>query len=165
MRLNDAIHWNDAGLSSRYLVPFVLVSASVLVQIFVYVTFTLHFPRSDQMDLLVSDLALWTAFGAIAAVWSTARARLWVGDRSGAGFPVAILGLLCRARGVLFAGMMGPIDLAGRSEAADSLPFLFSFHRDGGLFAFGLGLGLVVFSSIADFRSRRDGPAWIFPRT
>ena len=165
MRLYDAIRWHGGDPCSRHLIVFVVVGAWVLLHTFIYCALSLRFPGSGQVDALIDEIPLWVALGAIVAVWSTLRVRLLVEDGTGAGFPVAVLGLVGRSRLVLFEGMSGPMDARDASAASAALPTLVSFHRDGGLVAYGLGLGLVVFASIADLRRRRSGPAWVFPRT
>lgn len=107
------------------------------------------------------SLLLLALLGIVTLLWSGLRAFDAVGEHTGSGLRVAAYGIAMR----LHLGAV--LVVTGESPSVriyDGLPEtapLVSLVRHASLFAYGFGLGLAVFSTLADLRHRRLAPAWV----
>ena len=106
------------------------------------------------------QLGLLATYGVAFFGWMSLRAFGFVGEGSGAGFRLVLLGLGARIYVTLLVHLTG-------AEAArsiyDDLPVTAGpvwWARNGSLIAYGCGLALVVLAAGTDLVRRRRGPRW-----
>lgn len=123
----------------------------------------LVFVPSDTVPTLEvwrEELLLWAALGGIATAWVTVRALGRVADVTAVGFFVALVGLTARMLAIFTCSGIGVFPLEPATAQIVEVLGPIAALSTLGLLAYGLGLGLVVFSSAADMLRRRRDPAW-----
>ena len=104
---------------------------------------------------LVLELAMVAMFGLVVLVWTTLHFCTFVGGGSSAGFGLAALGLAARVHVSSLVALCGGERDGSVYEALPDAAWLIGCVRNGSLFAFGWGLGLVAWASIADIARGR----------
>lgn len=113
--------------------------------------------RSDlplQMGLLAS-------FGCIFFSWMTLHSFGLVGEGSGAGFRLAVVGLAARCFVAKLVEMTGAEADQSVYDAMPSITGPVWWARNVSLVAYGCGLALVVLACATDLTRRRRGHAWV----
>ena len=161
MRIPEAVARFDTPFPMRWFLPLVTTIGALWFMFWQHTLMGAHIAFLAQRSPF--HLGLWIFLLVVILAWSTLRALHLVGEGSGAGLLLAMFGLLCHLRGAWSAILIGGIDLTDASPGTWSMLSLASFHRNVGLVAFGLGLGLAVASSVLDAVRRRTTPAWTRP--
>ena len=104
---------------------------------------------------LVLELAMVAMFGLVVLVWTTLHFCTFVGGGSSAGFGLAALGLAARVHVSSLVALCGGERDGSIYAALPDTAWLIWCVRNGSLFAFGWGLGLVAWASIADIARGR----------
>lgn len=149
---------------SPTIAPFAVYSmlAAVLSVWFQYAIWTLCAePQSvTQLDLPLL-LALFVALGVTCFAWASLHAFGFVGEGSGAGFRLVLIGLVSRVFVSMVVNMTGA---EADGSIYDALPPIATpvwLVRNVSLVTIGCGLMLVFVASGADFVRRRRGPRWM----
>jgi hypothetical protein len=159
VRVLDVLRNTHAPTASWSLLPHVVGATALVVFAGTYVV-VFGGPGMVYVDAPFGA-GLWYAWIAAAAGWWTARAAGAVDPGSGAGLIVALFGLVCRLRGTWHALLIGTAD-SDSPAVRNALAFA-ALHRNLGLVAFGLGLGLVLAACLSDAVRRRRDPRWTRP--
>jgi hypothetical protein len=133
----------------------------VLINLFLYWRFVvMEFGGTADTDpYLVTDMWLLVVLAAVGLASCAARALGWASRGSAAGLSLAAFALAGRDTCETIIRLAG---IEGYYHAYDWVPELPPFiwvSRNLTLVAFGYGLGLVVFATIADVMRRRHDPA------
>src|SRR5947209_4982059 len=119
MRLRDAHRGWESPWDGRLLLLLAPLCATLLL------VFAMSAVSEASMGvlprLLTADLSLWIAVVIAMALWVLARAATWVRDGTGAGFPLATYGLLCRGLAAWGLWIFGEVDLESGAEMPGSL--------------------------------------------
>jgi hypothetical protein len=116
-------------------------------------------PSSAIRADFILEFLLLVGAGLVLALWTVAFGRGLVGLGSGAGFRVAVFGVAAHLHVNVLLAVCG---CPGGRLFADQMPIVRTpivWTRNASLIAYGLGLALVVESSIGDWSRRRSASA------
>ena len=131
----------------------------------VWAKVTDHIFLTDPISAIQFELplqvTLFVTYGVICLAWVSLHSFGFVGGGSGAGFRLMLLALLARTLASMVVLMAGGGPEGSVYSKLPSISGLLWWVRNGSLFTFGLGIGLVVLASGADLARRRRRPRWV----